>query len=71
MSPELTSKIAIWRAKAVNNTLSLEDMKEAITALRQDRVGASIASDSSRRKKAKAEIPDANDLLAEMGGLGL
>jgi len=69
MSPELQSKISIWRAKAVNGTLSLEEMKEAITALRADRVGAAVASDASRRKKAKAEIPDANDLLAEMGGL--
>lgn len=69
MSPELQSKIAVWRAKAVNGTLSLEEMKEAIIALRADRVGAAVASDASRRKKAKAEIPDANDLLAELGDL--
>ena len=69
MSPELQSKISIWRAKAVAGTLSVEEMKEAIRALRQDRVGASIASETSRRKTAKAASPDANDLLAEMGGL--
>mgnify|MGYP000667967235 CR=1 FL=1 len=44
-------------------------MREAIIALRADRVGAAIASDKSKRAKAKAEIPDANDLLAELGGL--
>jgi len=67
VSPELQSKIAIWRQKAVENRLSPEDMKEAIIALRADRVGAHVASAASKRAKAKAEIPDADDLLAEMG----
>lgn len=67
MSPELQSKISLWRAKAVNGTLTPDEMKEAILALRQDRIGASIASAASKRTKAKAEIPDADDLLAEMG----
>ncbi len=67
MSPELQSKIALWRQKAVAGTLSPDEMKEAILALRQDRIGASIASAASKRTKAKAEIPDADDLLAERG----
>ena len=67
MSPELQSKIALWRSKAVAGTLTPDEMKEAILALRQDRIGASIASAASKRTKAKAEIPDADDLLAEMG----
>lgn len=67
MSPELQSKIALWRQKAVQGTLTQEEMKEAITALRADRVGAAVASAASKRSKAKAEIPDADDLLAEMG----
>lgn len=67
MSPELQSKIALWRQKAVAGTLSPDEMREAILALRQDRIGASIASAASKRTKAKAEIPDADDLLAEMG----
>lgn len=67
MSPELQSKIALWRQKAVQGTLTQEEMKEAILALRADRVGAAVASAASKRSKAKAEIPDADDLLAEMG----
>lgn len=67
MSPELQSKISIWRQRAINGTLTQDEMKEAILALRQDRIGASIASAASKRTKAKAEIPDADDLLAEMG----
>lgn len=68
MTPELASKVQTWRARAIDGSLTREEMKEAITALRAGRVGASIASDKSRRAKAKAEIPDAMDLLAEMGG---
>ena len=67
MSPELLAKISIWRAKALDNRLTEAEMAEAVLALRADRVGAQIASDSSRRKKAKAEIPSAEDLLKEMG----
>lgn len=67
MSPELQSKIALWRQKAVQGTLTQDEMKEAILALRQDRVGAATASAAAKRSKAKAEIPDADDLLAEMG----
>ena len=67
MTPELLSKIAIWRAKALDGRLTEAEMAEAVLALRADRVGAQIASDSSRRKKAKAEIPSAEDLLKEMG----
>jgi hypothetical protein len=67
MSPELQSRISVWRAKAVNGTLTQEEMREAIIALRADRVGAAVASDRSKRAKAKAEIPDASDLLKEMG----
>lgn len=65
-SPELQSNIANWRAKAIAGTLTREEMAEAIKALRADRVGASIASEKSRRSKAKAEVPDADDLLKEM-----
>lgn len=67
MTPELESKIAIWRARAINGTLTQEDMKEAILALRADRIGAAVASAASKRVKAKAEVPDADALLKEMG----
>lgn len=68
MSPELQAKIQLWRQKAINGNLTQDEMGEAILALRADRVGASIASDKSRRAKAKVEIPSADDLLNELGG---
>lgn len=66
-SPELQAKIAIWRQKAIDGTISVEEMKEAILALRAGRVSAAHASDNARRKTAKVEIPTADDLLAELG----
>jgi hypothetical protein len=68
-SPELLAKIASWRAKALANTLTPDEMAEAIIALRAGRVGAQIASDASRRKRAKTEIPSADDLLDQLGDL--
>ena len=69
MSPEMQTKFAMWRAKNANGELSRADMAEIIRAIRGDRVGAQVASDQSRRKKAKAEIPNADDLLSELDGL--
>jgi hypothetical protein len=69
MTPELNAKIAIWRQKALDGTLTIEEMKDAIQALRQGRVSAAHASETARRSRAKAEIPSANDLLDELGAL--
>ena len=68
-SMDTLTKIAIWRQKAVDGTLTTEEMKEAILVLRGDRRGAAIASDKARKAKAGVAIPTADDLLAELGGL--
>lgn len=68
MTPD-PAKIAEWRARAAEGTLSLEEMREAIEALRAGRVSAAYTSEASRRKKAVAAIPVADDLLAELGEL--
>lgn len=68
-SPELVAKIAVWRQKAIDGTLTLEETREAIEALRQGRNSAYHASEISRRTKAKVEIPSADDLLSELGAL--
>lgn len=67
-SPELQAKIASWRARAMGHgePLTLEEQREAIEALRAGRVSAAVASEGARRKKAKAEIPSADDLLGEI-----
>ena len=71
-SPEMQAKIQLWRQKAREGTLTQEEMREAIAALRQDRVGASSVSAASREKKAttraKANI-NSDDLLGELDNL--
>jgi Tfp pilus assembly protein PilW len=68
MTPELQAKLANWRARAAGqgDPLTLEDMREALRLLRQDRRSAAAASDTSKAKKAKQVIPDADDLLDQL-----
>lgn len=67
MSPEMSSRIATWRARSLAGTLTKAEMVEAIRFLRGDRVAAAAQSEGAKRKRAIAVIPDADDLLAEMG----
>lgn len=69
LAPELRSKIDIWRRKAIDGTLSDEEMREAIDVLRAGRVAAASASAPKSRAKAKAAVPHADDLLKELGEL--
>ena len=66
VSLELQQKIAVWRQKSAEGTLTLEDMKEAIIHLRAGRVNAANASAASKRKKAITEIPSAADMLSDL-----
>lgn len=67
MTPEMQSKVAVWRAKAEAGTLTEEEMILGLRELRANRFGAATASDSAKKKKAQAAIPDADDLLKELG----
>lgn len=68
LSPEVASRLAVWRQKAVDNTLTREEMKEAILLLRGNRRSAAVASTASKAKKAKVELPDGDDLLKDLLG---
>ncbi len=68
-TPELNAKIAVWRQSALDGTLTQDDLRQAIDALRGERRSASVASDKSRKAKAVREIPSADDLLSELEGL--
>ncbi len=69
MEASTIAEIALLRHKALEGTLTQEELTRAIVLLRQDRRGAAIASERSKKAKAKAEIPSADDLLKEMEGL--
>lgn len=69
MTPELQSKLALWRAKAVEGTLTIEDCKEYVVVLRGSRRSAAVASETSRKAKARKVIKSADELLSELEGL--
>ena len=66
ISPELQMKISEWRRKVADDTITQDELREAVAALRESRMAASVAS---RTAKAKVAIPSADDLLDELGGL--
>lgn len=68
-SPQLQSQIAIWRQKAADGTLTQEEMKEAVKAMRAGRISAAYASDGAKKKKAQQVVKHADDLLGELEGL--
>ena len=69
-SLELQAQIQIWQQRAADGTMTQEEYKKVILALRQERRGAAEASAGARKKKAAAAVPvpDADDLLSELGG---
>jgi len=66
-SPEVVQKVAVWRQRIATNQLTEAEMQEIVNTLRAGRTGAAIASETSRRKTAKAAVPDAEDMLKELG----
>lgn len=62
---ELQAKISAWRRKAADDSLSIEEMKEAIVHLRAGRISAATASKSGKKKSV---APPADELMKELLG---
>ena len=72
MPPEMSAQIQLWRQKAREGTLTQDEMRQAIAALRADRVGAAATSEKSREKKATARAKanvNSDDLLSQLDDL--
>ena len=67
MSDPILSNIQIWRQKCRDGTATIEEMRDAINAIRKDRVGATAVSAASKTKtataKAKAAPIDSDAML--------
>jgi len=71
MSPEDTAFIQAIRRKSIEGTATNDELRQATTILRGDRIAASIASTTSRTKKAESAKPvDAGAVLANLRALG-
>ena len=67
-SPEALTKIAVWRQKASDGTITDAELAEAVSILRDERYAASKSA-ASRRSAAKGQVHDAETLLSELEGL--
>ena len=65
MSDVIAGSIQIWRQKSLDGTITLDEMRQAIAAIRRERIGAAEKSTVSRatKAKAKAEPIDGEALL--------
>lgn len=66
-SPELTNQISIWRQKAMDGSLTLDEMREAIRLMRAGRLSAIEAQRVSKR--ARPAPKSAEELLGEISQL--
>jgi hypothetical protein len=70
LDPEIQSKLALWKAKAADGTITVDDMKAAIFCLRANRKAAQLANESSGRKAStKKPTRSADEMLDELEGL--
>ena len=69
LTPELQSKFSDWRHKAISGTITTEEMKEAILALRGSRRSAADAAKASKSRSTKGPARSVDDLLGELEGL--
>lgn len=75
MSDTIITQIQSWRQGAAAGTLTLDEMRQAIAAIRKERVEASAVSSASKERKATAKAKanaapiDSDALLGELGGL--
>ena len=67
MSPEVSARLAVLKQKASENTLTIDEMREGVRLMREDRKVASTVSAVSRTKRARAEIKSADEMLDELG----
>jgi hypothetical protein len=69
-SPELQSKLALWRQKSIDGTITLEELKEAVKIMRADRHAALDAQmKSSSTTRAKKAPVDTAKLLNDLENL--
>lgn len=70
MNDDTKLRIAEWRAKCANGTMTQEEYREVIATLRAGRAGVTQPKAGSRaRKSTAAAKPDGDDLLSELEGL--
>ncbi len=72
MSEVIAGSIQIWRQKSLDGTITIDEMRQAIAAIRAERGAASTKSAASKERKTtakeKAKPVDSEALLGELFG---
>jgi len=63
MTPELLNKISQWRQRCIDGTITQNEWKEAIKALREDRRNAIAQGKTASSRKAAGPVRSADDIL--------
>lgn len=69
LSPEMQSRLAELRQKSRENAITKEELQEALSMMRQERVGASATSATAKARKSTAAAKkniDSDDLLSQL-----
>lgn len=72
MTPEMISKISVWRARARAGELTKDELKEFVSMIRKEREGAGAVSAKARATRSAATAKkniNSDDLLGELEGL--
>lgn len=69
LSPEIQTKLAVWRAKALDGTLTMEEQREAIIILRESRRSASVYAAEGKAKAKKGPTKSADELFGMLDKL--
>lgn len=69
LSPETQSRMAVWRQKSADGTITMEEQREAVAALRADRRNAEAAPSTKRSSSTKQPPRAASDMLKDLGSL--
>lgn len=70
--PELLNKLAEWRRKCADGSITLDEMRESVKFLRANRMASAEAAAKSKaggKKKSPAAPVDAGSLLDQLSGL--
>lgn len=71
MSEIIQTSVQVWRQRSREGTLTVAEMRVAIDAIRQERLGQGAVSAEAKVKKAtvakKKEAINSDDLLSELG----
>jgi hypothetical protein len=69
LSPELLNRIAQWREKSRNGTITKEELQEAILVMREDRLQKASSAPASKSSKKSRSSVDTDALFSELEGL--